>query len=124
MDTSKVIRILGVESPPPNHKDYAFGAPEGVWLARLDYLRWGKKANNVPNLLCYFTDVETGRQYFFSAFKSANYGPADQSMCFREETPGTLYRLTTGRNSKGNPVWHSAERLKSGDMGGLGQDYP
>ena len=104
-------RILGAQSPPPDHGAYAFGAPEGEWTGRLDYLRWGKKANHVPNLLCYFTDVQTGQRYFFSAFKSAGYGPADKSLCFREEAVGTCYRLRTGRNRKGNPVWYAAERL-------------
>jgi hypothetical protein len=42
--------ILGKQSPPPDYKDYAFDAPEGEWTARLDYLRWGKSAHNVPNL--------------------------------------------------------------------------
>jgi hypothetical protein len=115
MQTLEKPRIPGIESPPPDREAYAFGAPEGVWTARLDYLQWGRKANNVPNLLCYFTDVETGKRYFFSAFKSDGYGPLDRSLRFREERLGTLYRLTTGRNSRGNPVWRAAVRLECAD---------
>jgi hypothetical protein len=112
MDVQEKPPILGKQSPPPDYKDYAFDAPEGAWTARLDYLRWGKSANNVPNLVCYFTDIETGKQYLFSAFKSDGYGPLDRSLCFRHENLGTLYRLTTSKNSRGKPVWHTAQRLE------------
>lgn len=107
-------RIGGKASRPPDYAAYAFDAPEGRWTGRLDSVRWGKKANNVPNLVCYFTDVATGKQYLFSAFKSNGYGPLSGEPSFRQERPGTLYRMSTGKNSKGKPIWHAATRVESG----------
>lgn len=104
--------IYGLQSPPEDHRDYALTAPEGEWTARLDYLRWGGKSNNVPNLLCYFTDQDTGEKYFFSGFKDSDYGPRDKSISFRHEMPGMLYRMKTAHNARGKPIWLSAERLE------------
>ena len=102
-------KIGGVKSPPLDHADYAFGAPEGEWTGRLDYLRWGRKSN----LICYFTDVDTGGKYFLSGFQREGYGPRDMSISFRYERIGALYRLTTGQTPQGKPAWYSAKRTET-----------
>ncbi len=107
--TTQTPKIHGWSSPPLDHRDYSFAAPEGEWTAQLDYLRWGKSSN----LLCYFTDLDTGEKYFFSAFNDAGYGPRDQSINFRYEMPGTQYRVKTGHNARGKPYWLSAERIET-----------
>jgi hypothetical protein len=69
-------------------------------------MRWGKRSN----LLCYFTDMATGKKYFFSFFYQDKYGPRDHSMSFRNERPGSLYRLQTGHTARGTPNCQTAER--------------
>jgi hypothetical protein len=67
--------------------------PGGPWTGRLDFLAWGKSMN----LLCYFTDMGTGKRYRMSTFGNLKYKPAKDGPEFDKEEPGTgrRYVITT-----------------------------
>ena len=86
---------------------YAFDAPEGVWRGRLDHHAWGKSAN----LLCYFTDVDSGNRYRLSVFSRGGYKPYGEGPAFDEEETGSIYEITTAMSRNGFPKFMSAVRL-------------
>ena len=49
------------DAAPAHHDDYFFEVPDGMWRARLDDLRWGRRTNRI----CDVTDLDTGCQYDF-----------------------------------------------------------
>jgi len=89
--------------------------PEGSWIGRLDFKVWGQAAN----LVCYFTEISTGRKFRLSAFRpktrtGSRYAPRDGAIDFSAEgIDGQAYRLQTGLNPKGNPAWFSAEQIET-----------
>lgn len=98
-----------IRKAPPNHWRYNFNAPEGQWRGRLDYLRWGKRAN----LLLYFTDIDNGNKHILSVCSSNGYKARDGATPFRYQRPGTTFRLVTRRSRQGRARLHEAARLHS-----------
>jgi hypothetical protein len=56
-----------------NWEEYELDCPEGGWTGRLDLKAWGKS----KNLILYFSDVATGRKYWFSVFHPNGYKTRD-----------------------------------------------
>lgn len=105
------LRDLGFDTA-----DYVMGPlPQDSWLAKLDLKVWGK----TPSLVCYFTS-EDGKKFKLTAFPARHQGGREGRYTARdglvdlsqkEIQPGQHFRLVTGTNSKGNPLWLSAEVL-------------
>lgn len=88
--------------------EYSDDLPEGTWRGRLDFKKWGRRC-----LLCYFTELTTGRQYRIAAFREDDkrYTPRDGSVDFSYTDPGAIFELTTGKNTKGRSAWLGAEEV-------------
>jgi hypothetical protein len=91
-----------------------FQLPRGTWVGRLDFKIFGQSRN----LLCYFTDVATGRRYVLSAWirielRSRMYCARDGVIDFSQPaTEGLVYDLETNRTRAGGPAWNKAQLKK------------
>lgn len=97
--------------------------PEGEWNGELDAKMWGRNGG----LVCFFT-AENGQKYRLTAFRIHPYSrrcpqgadrwytARDQQIDFASPAcqPGQKFRLVTGKNSRGRPVWLSAVRPAAG----------
>jgi hypothetical protein len=94
-----------------NWNDWTFDCPEGTWTGGLDQKAWGKSSN----LILYFSDQATGRQYWFSVFHRNGYRPRDNGHDFKNDAePGDVFELTTRKTKKmGNPDLVSARKISS-----------
>jgi hypothetical protein len=91
-----------------NWDDYEHGCPEGSWSGRLEQKAWGKS----KNLILYFSEVATGRKYWFSVFHANGYKARDDGQNFRKEAEaGEVFELTTGKTVSGKPVLLSARKI-------------
>ncbi|MEP7375702.1 MAG: hypothetical protein ABI675_20055 [Chitinophagaceae bacterium] len=74
----------------------------GKVTARLDFKIWAKESVAV---VCYFTDVESGRKFQMSVFrqKDDSYKLKGCDIDFTECPVEKDYQLTIEKNSKGNP---------------------
>jgi hypothetical protein len=91
----------------PHPEGYEFGCPEGEWIGHFDEKQWGQN----KNLVLYFTDEASGSKHWFSVFWADNYRARDGQIAFREEEPGSRYKLNTRMNEKGKPVFLGATKL-------------
>ena len=98
---------LPLPAANPRPPGYEFSCPEGEWIGRLDVKQWGKN----KNLTLYFTDEDTGERYWFSVFWREAYRARDGQIAFRDEEPGTRYKMLTRTNPEGKPVFLGATRL-------------
>ncbi len=87
----------GVQTDPyhPNEK-------EGVFIAKLDFKRWGKKRN----VLAYFT-LENGDKIVASAWQDAGY------LGIPDIEEGTRVILTFEKSKNGTPYLRKVERAAS-----------
>lgn len=92
----------------PERQRLAAYAPPGVWRGRLDGLAWGKSTN----LFCYFTEIETGKQYRLSVFHAHGYAPYDGGPAFDQEALGGEFEITTTASRNGLPKLMLACRLE------------
>ena len=92
---------------------YALDSPEGPWIGRLDFIAWGKQ----HNLICYFTEATTGREYRLSTFWSKQFKSYVDGPSFREEVPGARYEIRTSRSRNGLPRFDRARRLEQAPEG-------
>lgn len=88
--------------------DYAFDAPDGTWIGRLDHVAYGK----THNLLCFFTDDATGKKYRLSTFWSNKFRPYSEGPSFNEEVPGGRYEIRTVISKNSLPKFDYARLLK------------
>lgn len=91
----------------PRPSGYEFSCPEGEWIGCLDVKQWGRS----KNLNLYFTNESAFGRYWFSVFWREDYRARDGQIAFRDEEPGTRYRMTTRINPEGKPVFLGATRL-------------
>ncbi len=98
---------LPLPAANPRPSGYEFSCPDGEWIGRLDVKQWGKS----KNLTLYFTDEGTGGKYWLSVFWHEAYRARDCQIGFRDEEPGTRYKMTTRRNREGKPIFLGATRL-------------
>ncbi|MHB1280031.1 MAG: hypothetical protein ACYCYL_02180 [Acidithiobacillus sp.] len=85
--------------------------PMGEWTGKLVAKCWG----NSRNLICFFEDVATGKQYKLSAFSNegTRYCPKDDGIDFSESgIEGLNYLIETALSSKGNPAWLAATLIE------------
>jgi hypothetical protein len=91
-----------------NWNDWTFDCPEGTWTGRLDQKAWGKS----QNLILYFSDVATGKQYWFSVFNRNGYRAREGGESFKTDAePGDVFELMTNKTKSGNPDLKSARKL-------------
>jgi hypothetical protein len=87
--------------------------PEGTWDGHLDFKTWSSKRGS-GSLLCYFTDIGTGRRFRLSAGKpwvgdALRYTPKDRAIDFsRTSVDGRVFRLRVRHGVKGNVAWVGA----------------
>jgi len=101
--------IKGIQNHP-NQKglaSYAFNAPNGEWVGKLDDRAWGKS----QNLFCYFTDMTTGTGHRLSVFNQKGYRPYKDGPKFDHEPLGQTYKITTESTDEGLPKFLKAELL-------------
>lgn len=84
--------------------DYKTNEREGVFLARLDYKRWG----NNHNILAYFT-FEDGRKVFASAWNNTGY------LGIPEIETGEMLMLTFKKAKSGTSYLKKVERCDAGN---------
>lgn len=86
--------------------------PEGTWDGQLDFKTWSAR-NGVGSLLCYFTDIRTGRRFRLSAARPRGdirrYTPKDRAIDFsRSSVDGRIFRLRIRHETKGHVAWVGA----------------
>jgi hypothetical protein len=87
--------------------------PEGTWEGHLDFKTWATKAAKGP-LLCYFTDIRTGKHFRLSAGRpwvsdQLRYTPGDRAIDFSHaDVDGQIFQLRVRRIGKGGVAWVGA----------------
>jgi hypothetical protein len=82
--------------------------PTGEFEARLDFKIWAKRACTIH---CYFTQVDTGKKFQLSVFKSHNrdvYGIETGCIDFHDCAYEVNYQIRVEVNEKGWPVLKKA----------------
>ncbi len=82
--------------------DYKTNDNKGIFIAKLDYKRWGKNRN----LLAYFT-FENGNKVMASAWQNTDY------LGIPEIEEGALLKLTFEKAKNGIPYLRKVERYES-----------
>jgi len=96
----------------PLRVQYDFGAPFGIWRARLDHKAWGKSGN----LILYFTRLETGGKYWLSVFWDDGYAPRNQTINFKNRGEvGEVFELTIKPTKTGKLAFIAARQISPDD---------
>lgn len=87
--------------------------PEGTWDGHLDFKTWSSR-KGAGSLLCYFTDIRTGRRFRLCAVRpwvgqAIRYTPKDRAIDFsRANVDGRVFRLRVRHGTKGHVAWVGA----------------
>jgi hypothetical protein len=88
--------------------------PEGTWDGHLDFKTWSSKKKGGGSLLCFFTDVRTGRRFRLLAAKpwegdTLRCTPRDRAIDFsRASVDDRVFRLRVRYDAKGHVAWIGA----------------
>jgi hypothetical protein len=87
--------------------------PEGTWDGHLDFRTWSSR-KGAGALLCYFTDIRTGRRFRLAAARpwegdAFRCTPKDRAIDFsRASVDDRVFRLRVRCDAKGHVAWIGA----------------